>query len=144
MSELQLCFSCQGRLNLAPVNKHHGGQMEMSGPSSGPTEDVTYHFNIFKIPNPGCLQHATDMLLWLHFLFGGRCRCRFWDGCGCMGRGRWGSHSIVQTETPATTNYMRSFKTILIFCLHDIKSAHYTKSRLLTGFWFSLQKLWPL
>lgn len=47
LSERQLCLSCQDTLSLAPINKHHGAEMETS-PASGPTEDVPFqHF-----PNP--------------------------------------------------------------------------------------------
>lgn len=33
LSEWQLCFSCQDRLNRAPINKHRGGEMETRCPS---------------------------------------------------------------------------------------------------------------
>lgn len=41
LSEWQLCFSCHDQLNLAPVNKHGGAEMEMSSPSSGPHRRCT-------------------------------------------------------------------------------------------------------
>lgn len=51
LSEWQLCFSCQDRLNRSPINKHGGGEMEMSCPSSGPTEDVPFQ----HLPKPQIL-----------------------------------------------------------------------------------------
>lgn len=51
LSEWQLCFSCQDRLNRAPVNKHHGGKMEMSCPFQRPHRGRTIPtFSKFQIP----------------------------------------------------------------------------------------------
>lgn len=58
-SEWQLCFSCQYQLNLAPVNKHHGGLMEMSRPSSGPKEDDPFQ----QFPNPKTCKFLFFFLL---------------------------------------------------------------------------------
>lgn len=50
LSEWQLCFSCQDRLNRAPVNKHHGGKMEMSCPFLRPHRGCTIPtFSKFQI-----------------------------------------------------------------------------------------------
>ena len=104
-----------------------------AAPPSAPTEDVPFqHFS-----NPKSFQCAVNKLLWLGFLFGGRCRwlCRF----------RRGFHWRIETAKPTIK------KVIIKRCRKTSKKERMSmrirnESGLLTDFWFSLRRLcllWP-